>query len=193
MRKSQIFNLICYIRRPLVIYNFAPDPFWISLYLHRENFLSFFYKCPRFFCCRVIWVYPVSGSISANVPALHREERGREGRERAVSNDIFRLNEGVAFPDCEPLAEDSAAKLKRSQLNVCTVYSFPPCCWNLCQIGRQLLSVVDNSKVWGKLFGLAKLSSPYHYTTLAVSAEVGRGWHPIRRKEKEWPIERVRK
>jgi hypothetical protein len=32
--------------------------------------------------------------------------------------------------------------------NVCTVYSFPPCCWNLCQVGRQFLSVVDNSKVW---------------------------------------------
>jgi hypothetical protein len=27
-----------------------------------------------------------------------------------------------AFPDCEPLAEDSATKLKRSQLNVSTVY-----------------------------------------------------------------------
>jgi hypothetical protein len=27
-----------------------------------------------------------------------------------------------AFPDRGPLAEDSAAKLKRSQLNVCTVY-----------------------------------------------------------------------
>jgi hypothetical protein len=35
-----------------------------------------------------------------------------------------------AFPDCGPLAEDSAAKLKKSQLIVCTVnstmYSFPP-------------------------------------------------------------------
>ncbi len=28
----------------------------------------------------------------------------------------------MAFPDWGPLAEDSAAKLKRSQLNVCTVY-----------------------------------------------------------------------
>jgi hypothetical protein len=27
-----------------------------------------------------------------------------------------------AFPDRGPLAEDSAAKLKKSQLNVCTVY-----------------------------------------------------------------------
>ncbi len=45
----------------------------------------------------------------------------------------YRLDEGVvamercgAFPDCERLTEDSVAKLKRSQLNVCTVYSFPP-------------------------------------------------------------------
>jgi len=38
---------------------------------------------------------------------------------------------------------------------LCTVNSFLPCYWNLCQIGRQLLSIVDNSKVWGKWFGLA--------------------------------------
>ncbi len=46
---------------------------------------------------------------------------------------IYRLDEGVvgsrsgtygAFSDYGPLAEDSAAKLKRSQLNVCTL--FPP-------------------------------------------------------------------
>jgi hypothetical protein len=29
-----------------------------------------------------------------------------------------------AFPDWGPLAEDSAAKLKRSQLNLCTVYVY---------------------------------------------------------------------
>jgi hypothetical protein len=47
--------------------------------------------------------------------------------------------------------------LKRSLLNVCTVYVycvlctlFPPAAQKLCQIGRQLLSVVDNSKVGGK-------------------------------------------
>jgi hypothetical protein len=43
---------------------------------------------------------------------------------------MYRLDVGVigsgmgAFPVCGPLAKDSAAKLKRSQLNVCTVY----CC-----------------------------------------------------------------
>jgi hypothetical protein len=30
----------------------------------------------------------------------------------------------VLFPDCRPLAEDTAAKLKRSQLKVCTVYVY---------------------------------------------------------------------
>ncbi len=30
-----------------------------------------------------------------------------------------------AFPDWEPLAEDSATKLNRIQLNVCTVYGVP--------------------------------------------------------------------
>jgi hypothetical protein len=39
---------------------------------------------------------------------------------------------------------------------LCTVYSFPPYDGNLCQIGRQFLSVVDNSKVWGKQYGLAE-------------------------------------
>ncbi len=39
--------------------------------------------------------------------------------------------EGVVwgfFPDFGPLAEDSAAKLKKSQLNVCTVYVFSVLC-----------------------------------------------------------------
>jgi hypothetical protein len=30
----------------------------------------------------------------------------------------------MAFPDWGPLAEDSASKLKKSQLNVCTVYVY---------------------------------------------------------------------
>jgi hypothetical protein len=52
-------------------------------------------------------------------------------------NDMYSLDEGVvwAFPDCGPLAEDSAAKLKRSQLNVCTVYgvlSPPPPAAEIC-------------------------------------------------------------
>ncbi len=63
-----------------------------------------------------------------------------------------------AFPDCVPLAEDYAGKLKRSQLNVCNLYvycvqcSFPPLLlksvpdWPAVTV----LSVVDNSKVWSK-------------------------------------------
>jgi hypothetical protein len=44
--------------------------------------------------------------------------------------DMCTLDEGkrkgvgewyVAFPECGPLAKDSAAKLKRGQLNVCAV------------------------------------------------------------------------
>ncbi len=42
---------------------------------------------------------------------------------------------------------------------LCVIYSFPPCGWNLCQVGRQFLSVVDNSKVWGIWFGLAECVS----------------------------------
>jgi hypothetical protein len=58
----------------------------------------------------------------------------------------------VAFPDWAPLAEDSATKLKRGQLIVCTVYGvlFSP-------LGLKFvlgwpaisISVVDNCKVWG--------------------------------------------
>jgi hypothetical protein len=33
-----------------------------------------------------------------------------------------------AFPDCGLLAEDSATKLKRNHLNVCTVYVYCVCC-----------------------------------------------------------------
>jgi len=39
MRKCT--NIWSYMRRPLVIYNFATDPFWISLYL-RKIWVSFF-------------------------------------------------------------------------------------------------------------------------------------------------------
>ncbi len=34
---------------------------------------------------------------------------------------------------------------KRPAKCVYCVYSFPPCCWNLCQVGRQFLSVVESS------------------------------------------------
>ncbi len=40
------------------------------------------------------------------------------------------------FPDCVPLAEDSTAELKRSHLNVCTVYGV-----FLGKIGWQFLSI----------------------------------------------------
>jgi hypothetical protein len=84
---------------------------------------------------------------------------------RFFTNDMYKLDEGMvgsAFPDCGPLAEDPATKLKRGQLNVCTVYVyvygvlFSLRGWNLFQIGRQFLSVVDNSKVWGKWYGFAE-------------------------------------
>ncbi len=74
---------------------------------------------------------------------------------------------------------------KGGQLNVCTVHcvcvlrTFPPFGWNLCQVGRQFLSVVDNSKVLGIWYWFAWMSdisqlaswgwgvlrSPDHYTT----------------------------
>jgi hypothetical protein len=41
-----------------------------------------------------------------------------------------------AFPDYGPLSEDFAAKLKRVQLNVWSVYGV-------------LISIVDNIEVWG--------------------------------------------
>jgi hypothetical protein len=59
-----------------------------------------------------------------------------------------------AFAECGPLAEDSAAKLKRGQINVyCvrTVYSFPQeKAKNLRRIDRKFASVVGNSDVCGK-------------------------------------------
>ncbi len=45
-----------------------------------------------------------------------------EYKHQVGSNDIYRLREWYgAFPDSGPLAEDSAAELKRIQLNVCIV------------------------------------------------------------------------
>ncbi len=38
--------------------------------------------------------------------------------------DIQMTEWNGAFPDSGPLAEDSATKLKRSQLNVCTMYVY---------------------------------------------------------------------
>ncbi len=31
-----------YFRKPFLIYDFAPDPVWISLYTDEENFILFF-------------------------------------------------------------------------------------------------------------------------------------------------------
>ncbi len=72
------------------------------------------------------------------------------------------------FPEWGPLAEYSASKLKGGQLNVCTVYvyvyvySFPPCGRNLCEVGRQFLSLVDKSIVWfGRMSDISQLALHY--------------------------------
>jgi hypothetical protein len=68
------------------------------------------------------------------------------------------------FPDCGGHSpKDSTSKLKRGQLNVCTVrYGtvryvfcvwctlFPPAAEICAGLAGQFLSVVDHSKVWGK-------------------------------------------
>ncbi len=73
------------------------------------------------------------------------------------------IDEGVLGIGMGPLATDSTTKLKRSQLNVCTkhqvrvlclVYSFPPAA-EICARLAGNLSVVDNSKVSRKWYGLA--------------------------------------
>ncbi len=47
MRKGfLIYEEYAYVRRPLVIYDFAPDPCWISLHM-RKIFFSF-YECSMF-------------------------------------------------------------------------------------------------------------------------------------------------
>ncbi len=39
---TKYLRISAYIRMPLPIYDFAPDPFWISFYM--RNFLLFFYQ-----------------------------------------------------------------------------------------------------------------------------------------------------
>ncbi len=77
-----------------------------------------------------------------------------------------------AFPDWGPLAEDSAAKLKSSQLNVCTVYAycvqctlFPPVAeicarlaGNFCQYMARVTSGAK-SLVWVQLSAISQLAS----------------------------------
>ncbi len=58
MRKCT--NISPYVRRPLVIYDFASDPFWISLYMRKILFL--FYQCTRIFSTTAFsdaWVHLV--------------------------------------------------------------------------------------------------------------------------------------
>ncbi len=64
---------------------------------------------------------------------------------------------GGALAKCGPLTEDWAAKLKRDQLNMTSYWRgvlFSSRGWNLCRIGQQFLSKVDNSEVLGKIYGL---------------------------------------
>jgi hypothetical protein len=54
------------------------------------------------------------------------------------------------------LAENSATKLKRGQLNVCTLYGVLSSPLWLKFVPGNFLSVVDNSKVWGIGYGLTE-------------------------------------
>ncbi len=47
-------NISPYMRRPLVIYDFATAPFWISLYMRK--ICLFFYQCMFWFLLPVFWV-----------------------------------------------------------------------------------------------------------------------------------------
>ncbi len=52
------------------------------------------------------------------------------------------------------------AKCLYSVCILCTVYYFPPCGWNLCQVGRQFLSVESGRKVlFGWLSAISQLAS----------------------------------
>ncbi len=78
---------------------------------------------------------------------------------------------------------------------------FTPCGWNLCQIGRQFLSVVDNSKVCTVKngSGVSRLQPGCHYQTLPgqelwrhnwiipAQGEFGK-WHPGWRRETREPF-----
>ncbi len=75
---------------------------------------------------------------------------------------IFRYIDG-AFPDWGDTRQRFCYKTQKGPAKcvncvcvLCMVYSFPPCGWNLRQVGRQFLWVVDNNKVWGIWFGLAE-------------------------------------
>jgi hypothetical protein len=58
-----------------------------------------------------------SGSASVSIPKCH-------GSTTLNVMKIYSIDEGGlgTFPDWGPLAEDSATKLKRGQINVCPVY-----------------------------------------------------------------------
>ncbi len=93
-----------------------------------------------------------------------------------------------AFPECGPLAKDSAAILKGSQQNECTVYVpcnlFPPVAENCARLADNFcqylatVTSVANDMVWLTLFSVSQLASrvgvgqgewgnrpPYNYTT----------------------------
>jgi hypothetical protein len=92
----------------------------------KGDFLDFCFFCTLF---------NTASSVATHIP-LVSEVAEIEPRTLALiarcSNHSARSHQLLygAFPDCGPLAEDSAAKLKKSQLNVCTVYCvlFLPCC-----------------------------------------------------------------
>ncbi len=62
----------------------------------------------------------------------------------------------MAFPDCEPLAEDSATKLQRGQLTVKS-WAYDLVWLNVCYFTA--------SWQGGGERGSGAISSPYHYTT----------------------------
>ncbi len=87
--------LICVLGKPFLIYDFAPDPIWVSLYLIWGNFFSSFYQCNSKHCSLenvLIGLYNVNLSLYYSVfPCSQKQKKFRE-----ISR--FRVNEKVHFP-----------------------------------------------------------------------------------------------
>ncbi len=137
---TKYLRISSYVRKPFLTFDFATAPIWISLYMRKFfSFLSVYDRKGS----EVVW-----GSGHWPNILLQSSKRTTKYYRLNIKNMIF-LAKLWTERSCSQIQKLSyIIKLLIGR----TLFLHRQ---NLCRIGRQFPSWVDNTKVWGKRFGLA--------------------------------------
>ncbi len=84
--EMRIYLTIMYLRRQLVVYDFATAPFWLSLYIYEENLIFFFISVRVHYSTygMEFMQFQKSGRCHLSILSLHLSVKDKCGGERAV-------------------------------------------------------------------------------------------------------------